>query len=174
VGFIKKLPHHLVVSFHATLECVVEADLIVHVVDISYANWEDQIASVRNVLDEIGAGRKEEVLVLNKVDRLRDQSVVRAALRTNEGAVAVSALSGWGLDRLKGRLLDFALQDKREVVVNIPSGDSRALSCARRYGTILSSDTLDGKTRLRLRIDRKYMESLEPYVDSGGGDGNEI
>jgi GTP-binding protein HflX len=171
VGFIKKLPHHLVVSFHATLECVIEADLVVHVADASHPQIEDQIATVRDVLGEIGAGDKRELLVLNKVDLVRDELDLRGALRGHEGAITVSALRGWGLGELRDRLLEFALEDRQEIIVSIPDGDGKALSYVQRYGTVLGSETLDGKLRLRLRIDRRYLGPLEDYVDPGSSTG---
>ena len=165
VGFIKKLPHHLVVSFHATLECVIEADLVVHVADASHPRLEDQIATVREVLGEIGAGGKQELLVLNKVDLVQDELDLRCALRGHDGAIAVSALQGWGLDELQARLLEFALEDKQEIAVSVPAGDAKTHSYIRRYATVLASSSLDGKLRLRLRIDRRYLGPLEPYVE---------
>lgn len=163
VGFIRKLPHHLVASFHATLECVTEADVVIHVADLSHPNCESQIATVRSVLDEIGAGGKQEVLVLNKVDLVRDESVLRSACRTHEGAVAVSALRGWGTADLKARLLETALQDKCEVWIGLPQDDGRLLSYVQRYGKVLASDSVDGRRRLRVRIARRY---LRPLVNS--------
>jgi len=166
VGFIRKLPHHLVVSFHATLECVVEADLVVHVADVSHPNLDEQIATVREVLAEIGARGKQELLVLNKVDLLGDQSALRGALRAYEGAVTASALRGWGLEELEGRLLEFALEGKREIVVSIPDGDGKALEYARRFGAVLASERLDGGIRLRLRIDGRFVRPLEGYLEA--------
>jgi len=72
VGFIRKLPHGLVEAFKATLEEVVQADLLLHVVDISHPQAEEQIAAVNAVLAEIGAGEKSTIMVLNKMDRLNN------------------------------------------------------------------------------------------------------
>ena len=78
VGFIRKLPHGLVEAFKATLEEVVQADLLLHVVDISHPQAEEQIAAVNAVLAEIGAGEKSTIMVLNKMDRLNPDGTGRA------------------------------------------------------------------------------------------------
>jgi GTP-binding protein HflX len=167
VGFIKKLPHHLVVSFHATLECVIEADLVIHVADLSHPNYEAQIATVREVLEEIGAGGKQEMLVFNKVDLAGDEASLNLELRRNEGALAISALHGWGVEELKQRLFELASRDKAEVFVVLPQEDTAGLSYVNRYGRVLGSESRDGTLRLRVRIDRKYLKPLEAYIESG-------
>jgi GTP-binding protein HflX len=166
VGFIRNLPHHLVASFHATLECVIEADIVIHIADLSHPSCESQIATVRSVLEEIGAGRKQEVLVLNKVDLVHDESVLRSARRTYEGAIAVSALRGWGADELKAHLVGLALQDKREIWVSVPETGGKEIRYIQRYGTVLGSESLEGRLRLRVRIDRRYLKPLEEYIES--------
>lgn len=164
VGFIRKLPHHLVASFHATLECVIEADVVIHVADLSHPSCESQIATVRSVLEEIGAGRKQEVLVLNKVDLVHDESVLRLARRTHEGAIAVSASRGWGIDGLNARLLQMASEDKREIWVSVPQTDGKVISHIHRYGTVLGSRSDDGTLSLLVRVARRYAKPLEKYI----------
>lgn len=166
VGFIKKLPHHLVASFHATLECVIEADLIIHVADVSHHNHESQIATVRSVLDEIGAGGKPEVLVFNKVDLVGDETELKTARRTHDDAILVSALHGWGTEALRERLLGFVVREKAEVFVNLPGEDAGTLSYIHRYGRVLGSESLDGNLRLHVRIDERYLKPLEAYIES--------
>jgi GTP-binding protein HflX len=167
VGFIRKLPHHLVASFHATLECVIEADLVIHVADISHPNWEAQIATVRSVLDDLGAGGKPEILVLNKIDSPDKEANLRRALRTYDHAVAISALNGLGLEVLAGRLLDFVTEPKQVVVVRLAQADAKTLSYIQRYGKVLASEALDGDLRLSVRMDKKFLGPIEPYVEPG-------
>jgi len=166
VGFIKKLPHHLVASFHATLECVIEADLILHVADISHPNYEAQIATVRSVLDDLGAGGKPEVLVLNKIDRLSDGGELKRAVRRYDNAVPVCAATGEGADVLRGRLLDFVLKAKQEVRVRFPQADARTLAYIQKYGTVLASDAVDGDLRLSVRMDKRFLGPLGAYIET--------
>ena len=101
VGFVRHLPHQLVEAFRSTLEEVAESDLIVHVVDGSHADPEGQIAAVREVLAEIGASDVPELVVINKSDAA-DPLVVARLLAREPHAVAVSARTGEGIDKLLG------------------------------------------------------------------------
>src|SRR5208283_2539271 len=97
VGFIRKLPHGLVEAFKATLEEVVQADLLLHVVDISHPQAEEQIAAVNAVLAEIGAGGKPTLMVFNKMDRPHDQGALNRLQERHPHAVAISATTGEGI-----------------------------------------------------------------------------
>lgn len=100
VGFIRKLPHHLVASFKSTLEEARNADLLLHVVDSSHPEAELQIETVHQVLDELGVDRSNMILVLNKADAVSDRSIVDVLRVKHESAVAISALTREGFDRL--------------------------------------------------------------------------
>lgn len=170
VGFIRKLPHHLVASFHATLECIVEADLIIHVADLSHPECQRQIEAANAVIEEIGAGGKQQLLVFNKIDMVSDQDLVKAMLRQYDGAMAISATRGWGIDEIRDRLLEFVLSRKQEVRIQIPATDGRLIDYIHRYCTILSRNISDGKMTLVARAERRYLEPLSPYlVESSQG-----
>jgi GTP-binding protein HflX len=101
VGFIRKLPHHLVASFHSTLTEATEADVLLHVVDAADPDFRRQMNAVDGVLEELLEESRPTVLVFNKVDLVRDQAQV-AALRVDyPGAFTVSARTGEGLDELR-------------------------------------------------------------------------
>lgn len=106
IGFIRKLPPHLIASFHATLEEVRTADLLLHVVDVSHPAMDEHIKVVEETLQEIGAGDKLTILVLNKADKLPPDWDKEALLRRYPNAVLVSALTGEGLDTLLLRIQD--------------------------------------------------------------------
>jgi GTP-binding protein HflX len=166
VGFIRKIPHHLVASFHATLECVVEADIILHVADIGYHDYDAQIAAVKSVLKEIGATGKPEILVFNKVDLVTDESLLKLALRKHEDAIPISALYGWGIDAIKERLLQFVMGRKQEVRVSLPATDGRMLSYLHKYGTVLERELVDGRLSVLVKIERRFMKPLGEYLES--------
>lgn len=166
VGFIRKLPHHLVASFHATLECVIEADIIIHVADASHPDYENQIAAVNAVLEEIGAAGKQEILIFNKVDKVTDEGVLREALRRHEGAIPLSALYGWGMEAIRERLLQHVLDRKQEVRISLPSEDGKMLSYLHKYGTVLRRELVDGRLSLLVKIERRYMKPLADYIES--------
>lgn len=106
IGFIRKLPPHLIASFHATLEEVRTADLLLHVVDVSHPAMDEHIKVVEETLQEIGAGDKPTILVLNKADKLPPDWDKEALLRRYPNAVLVSALTGEGLDTLLSWIQD--------------------------------------------------------------------
>ncbi len=148
VGFIRRLPTTLVSAFRATLEEVVEAGLLLHVVDASSPHAASNIEHVQSVLGEIGANRTQQVLVLNKADLLagaEEQAAQwRRILQSPEGtapnAVAVSALTGQGMEDLL-RLIDEKLPSDpvQRIRVRIPAGDGATLHRLHEYGRVLST-----------------------------------
>ncbi|MBI2164393.1 MAG: 50S ribosome-binding GTPase, partial [candidate division NC10 bacterium] len=102
VGFIRKIPHQLVAAFQATLEEIQEADVLLHVVDISHPHAEEQQAAVEAVLGELGLADRPTILVFNKVDRL---GRLPFPWRPGSGRVATSAKTGAGLDDLRREIV---------------------------------------------------------------------
>lgn len=102
VGFIRKLPHPLIHAFRATLEELLSADLLLHVVDASHPRREEQIRAVEEVLGEIGAGQRPALLVYNKVDRLKEREFLFPNRHSER--IGVSALTGEGIECLRGCL----------------------------------------------------------------------
>ncbi|MEO0225938.1 MAG: GTPase HflX [candidate division WOR-3 bacterium] len=108
VGFIKHLPHSLIASFHATLEEVRQADLILHVIDISQEGWEERIEAVKSVLTEIKADSTFQLMVFNKCDRIFETNVIDRIKKQYPDAFFVSAKYGDGLKELKEHLYSIA------------------------------------------------------------------
>lgn len=136
VGFIQKLPTTLVSSFRATLEEIAEADLLVHVVDISHPNAMNQAESVQQTLDEIGAGQIPVVVALNKIDRLPNHDSAIAALEHFSQAVAISAYSGEGLERLVN-IIRYSLFDSfAPILVRLPYQQGQLISLFHEFGQI--------------------------------------
>ncbi|MDD4932043.1 MAG: GTPase HflX [Methylacidiphilaceae bacterium] len=104
VGFIRKLPHDLIDSFRATLEEVKEADLLIHLVDVSDPKAEERIADVRGVLEDLGVLGKPSLLVWNKIDRLHGPAPLNRLLQRYPGSIGVSARDGSGMDELLSRI----------------------------------------------------------------------
>ena len=150
VGFIQKLPTMLVAAFRATLEEVTEADLLVHIVDLSHANMDEQIAAVEEVLEQIGAGDKPVVTALNKVDNVnREAEGVQQRLADAEAeypnAVLISARTGEGLDALAS-ILDEALRKRMlHIDILVPYAQSEIVSLIHENGILdLEEHTNDG------------------------------
>lgn len=137
VGFIRDLPHSLVASFHATLAEVLEADLLLHVVDLSSPELDEQIASVETVLTEIGADQRPRLLAYNKADLLPADSDRRRILERHGDGVVISAATGAGLDELRARLAVAARARHRRMVFRIPFADGRTAAYLEANATIL-------------------------------------
>jgi GTPase len=142
VGFIRKLPHHLVASFRATLEEAMTADVLLHAIDASHAGWQEQKEVVEDVLRQLGLGERPTILVFNKMDRLThgEESVFRerAAGIFEQQVVFTSAVEEEGLHELRRVLLDELRKQRPEVQIEIPYADGEALATVYREGEVLS------------------------------------
>ncbi len=162
VGFVRKLPHQLVEAFRSTLEVVAESDLLLHVVDAAAPDPEGQRAAVRAVLDEIGAGGVLELLAFNKVDVAGADGA--SLVKAYPGSVAVSALTGEGMDDLVHAVADRlrALEEVVELVVPYDRGD--VLAAVHREGEVLVEAHEAEATRVRARLDQAGVNRFRPYV----------
>jgi GTP-binding protein HflX len=161
VGFIRKLPHGLVESFKSTLEIVSESDLLVHVVDASAPDPEGQIEAVQLVLEEIGADRVPQLLVFNKADVSPD---AKRLVDRHAGSVAISAITGEGVDRFLTVLSDRlrALDVVVELVVPYARGD--VLAAVHREGEVIVEAPEDDFVRLRARLDEAGASRFREFV----------
>lgn len=140
VGFIRNLPHHLVASFRATLEEVLHADLLLHVVDVSDSHYADQMRVVRDVLVDLEAEDAPMIHVFNKFDRVPagDRASLRAQILADyPNAVMASAIESRGLESLIEALTDFLKARKSRVIVTLPLDDTRSLARLHELGDVL-------------------------------------
>jgi GTPase len=117
VGFIRKLPTHLVAAFRATLEETIEADLLLHVVDASHPHMREQIDAVFTVLEDLGAAGKPTIMVLNKSDLVKDTYKLRDMVARERDAIYISALTGDGLPQLLQKIQQVLEREKRRELV---------------------------------------------------------
>jgi GTPase len=168
VGFVRRLPHQLVEAFRSTLEEVVDADLLLHVVDGDSPDATEQIAAVNTVLREIGADTVPELLVINKADLAGDDAV-HALVNAHPGASVVSAATGFGipalLDAIGTRLRHLA--PIVELVVPYERGD--VVAALHREGEVLVEVHSDRGTRLRARLPGPGVTRFGEYVVTGDG-----
>jgi len=160
VGFVRSLPHQLVEAFRSTLEEVADADLVIHVVDVSHPDPEGQIAAVRHVFADIpGAMDVPEVIVLNKAD-LADPAAI-ARLRSREpGAIVVSARTGEGIDELQALIADQLPRPGVSVDVVIPYDRGDLVSRVHLHGEIEAEEHTAAGTALRGRVDANLAAEL--------------
>jgi GTP-binding protein HflX len=136
VGFIQKLPTTLVEAFHATLEEIVEADLLLHVVDISHPNALNQFESVQQTLEELGAEHIPTVTALNKVDKLRDPQAAREAVRSFPKAVTISSLNGTGVAELLQVVKQELYETYTPIQVQLPYQQGALISLFHEAGQV--------------------------------------
>lgn len=136
VGFIQKLPTALVEAFHATLEEITEADLLLHVVDISHPNALAQFQSVQQTLKEIGAEHVPVVTALNKVDRLKDPDAARLVLKQYPQSIAISAVQGTGIKELIIKLKEELYETYAPIQVWLPYQQGQLISSFHESGQI--------------------------------------
>jgi GTP-binding protein HflX len=162
VGFIRKLPHQLVEAFRSTLEVVLESELIVHVVDASAPNPEAQMATVREVLGEIGGGEIAELLVFNKCD-LNPEEAERL-VRAYPGSVAVSAKTGEGIEGLLDAMAAWLRAQSKVVDLDIPFARGDVLAAEHREGEVLEVVHGERGTRVRVRVDSAGAARFENWL----------
>ncbi len=161
VGFVSKLPHHLVASFKATLEEAVNADLLVHVVDASSREVFEQIKSVETVLNDIGCGQKEMLVVLNKSDRIADRTLFDAVQTVYPGAVSVSAKTGYQLDQLAGAIAEKIRGGRVHVRIIAGAGNGKLSHFLHTVGDNLKEHYEDNTVRIEATLGRNHLSRLE-------------
>jgi GTP-binding protein HflX len=168
VGFVRDLPHHLVASFHATLEEVIEADLVLHVVDATDEAAPDRIDAVHAVLRQIGADGVPALMVLNKVDLVRDVMHLQALLNRQPGAVAVSARTGQGLTELARRVREKLQGSARRWRVAVPMAQGRLMAQLRELATVVGSDASEREVLFRITVNPRHAGRLRAWADAHG------
>jgi GTP-binding protein HflX len=187
VGFIQRLPTQLVAAFRATLEEIREADVLVHVLDLTHPNAEEQSKTVDQVLKDLGAGDKPRIVALNKIDRLfpqlaggagapqdgRDGAAdldpagisdrIRADMELTADYVPISARLGWGLHELLKAAQEKLKGEYNAVRVLIPYGDSEMVSLMHERGVIESEEHVEAGTLISGRVPDRYSHLFDRY-----------
>jgi GTP-binding protein HflX len=163
VGFIQKLPTKLIAAFRATLEEVIDADLLLEVVDVSHENAIEQSETVNDVLHDLNAGEKPRVTALNKVDLLDDPEELDISLYPN--AVPVSALKHTGLDALREKIAQVLADSMEFVQVVIPYAKGELVELFHRRGHVDQEEHRPEGTFVSGRIPRSLQGYYSPYLD---------
>jgi GTP-binding protein HflX len=181
VGFVRNLPHHLVASFKSTLEEARHADLLLHVVDASNPDSLRQIATVEQVLQELGVDARNALLVLNKLDAVQDHSYVDVLRARHPQAVSVSARDGTGIERLAAAVAERLGDGYVDVAVETSAGNGRLLAFLQQHAQIRDRSYADSRVRLECRVPRRFISSitgeettvtpLNGQYDAAGDDG---
>ena len=164
VGFIQKLPHQLVAAFRATLEEVVQADLMLHVVDASAEDVEDREAAVDEVLEQIGAKEHARITVLNKADAT-PPARARALKEARTGSVLVSARTGEGLPLLLGELQARLALVPRNVRLRFRAADRRGIAGVYAAGRVLSHEVSGEDALLEAELPERMLSRYREHIE---------
>ncbi|MGH8909313.1 MAG: GTPase HflX [Egibacteraceae bacterium] len=164
VGFVQKLPTQLVEAFKSTLEDTLRAELLVHVVDASHPEAEAQAATVDQVLDEIGAGAMQRLVVLNKID-VADRDELAGLRRRLGDALTVSARTGEGVEALIAAIACRIPAQRALIEALVPYARTDLVALAHREGEVLQSQARSDGTWLVAKVDRAALVALRPYAN---------
>lgn len=167
VGFIRNLPHGLVESFKSTLDEVLEADLLLHVVDISHPHYQTQIKTTEAVLREIGAGDIPVMMVFNKMDRLEDSVLPKILRGVYRGSIFVSAHNDEDMARLRRQVFRYFEENLVAAQLVVPADDPAILSQIYKSCLILESDfSVQDEARFSVRASPAILAKLHAYIVS--------
>ena len=169
VGFIQKLPTSLVAAFRATLEEIGEADLVLHIIDITHRNALEQAAAVEATLRDIGATESPVLVALNKIDRLADPGEIGELVAEFPNSVAISARARQGIEALLARIesvLDAALVPVR---VRVPYREGELVALLHKYGNVEREEHGTEGTLIEGRIPAHLTATFRPYAVRGKG-----
>jgi GTPase len=160
VGFVRHLPHQLVEAFKSTLEEVSESDLIVHVVDGSHPDPQEQLRAVRQVINEIGGGEIMEIIAINKAD-VSAPEVLMNLLRNESNAYAISARTGYGIDTLVKAIEAALPKPKVEINAVIPFSRGDLVSAVHEQGEIISEEYLPEGTKIHAMVGGALAQKIQ-------------
>ena len=164
VGFIRKLPHDLIDAFKATLEEVIEADLLLHIVDVSSPYAEEQIEAVNLVLKDLGVEEKRTLMIFNKVDRISSSSLSKRFTDQYSNSIAVSAKTGEGFDELMAELGKQLRPIRKMVGISIPHSKSDIIARLHEVGQVLERNYDGDEAMFKALIPPNYLDYFEQYL----------
>lgn len=165
VGFIRKLPPHLIASFKSTLNEVRDADIILHVVDVSHPYYQDHISVVEQTLKELGCEKKTQIIVFNKIDAINDNQTIEFLLNSYKNVILISALKGMNLQLLKDRIIDLIENSFINEKINIPYDNGGLVNFIHSNAEVLSTKYNNKSIRLHYKTDRESAEKIKKKLE---------
>jgi len=164
VGFIRKLPHHLVASFKSTLTVVKDADIILHIIDVTNNSFEDHIKIVDSTLEELNSSKKTQIKVFNKIDALNDKSKMDYILNKYKNSILISAERGINIGGLKKMLLEIYEKNFVEGRVELKHHESKMISKLYEMAEIISTDYEEDKIVIIYRANKSVNDKIQRIV----------
>jgi GTPase len=161
VGFIKNLPHNLIESFKSTLSEVIESDVLIHVIDVSNPNFEEQIAVVKETLHEIGVKHNNIIEVFNKVDNLKNKEMLLGLKKKHPNAVFISAVKGMNVSGLMAKIKEMLTIEDTETVIKLKPGDYKGLNEIYKKTEVKEVKYFKTFIRIKIRTNNNNLEYFE-------------
>jgi len=165
VGFIRKLPSHLIASFKSTLNEVRDADIILHVIDFSHPYFEDHIQVVKKTLKDINAGDKTELKVFNKVDLVEDKSKLDYVRNKYKNSVIISAERGINISSLEKKIIDLIEDSFEEVSVTLNIRQSKLMANIHSIAQVLSAEYDEDKILIKYKTNRENSDKIKKMIN---------
>jgi GTP-binding protein HflX len=164
VGFIQKLPTQLIAAFRATLEEITDANLLLHIVDITHYNALAQWRAVQDTLAEIGADSIPSITLLNKIDRLPDPNLAQSTLESFDGSIAISAKTGIGLTGLLEQIESQLFMNYLPISVQLPYSEGQLISLIHEQGQVERIEHKRGGVFIQGSIPGRLLVRFQPFI----------
>ena len=174
VGFIRKLPHTLVESFKSTLDEVLQADFLLHVIDISHPGFEEQMVVVRDTLKEIGVGHDNIIEVFNKIDALEDPSFLREMREKYPDAVFISAIRGLNISLLKEMIGQQVAREYSERQISVHVSNYKLITWLYEHTEVIDKRYVDEEVELTFRVRKNEIKQIDALINSSQTHHNDI
>jgi GTP-binding protein HflX len=167
VGFVRKLPHHLVASFKSTLEETAEADLLIHVVDCSHPHFRDQMLVINGVMKELRIDDRPVITIFNKIDLVDDKSRLREIKEEFEGSFLISAQRGFFIEDLRQEIIKFATEQSITTNIKVNLSEQKLLASIYEWAWVLNREYKDGYVQLKIRFPSTMERKFKQLVEEG-------
>lgn len=164
VGFIKKLPHHLIASFRSTLAETLEADCLLHVVDVSHPRFDEHIGTVQEVLKDLEIDNRPTIVVFNKVDLLGDRQILQTLKHRFNRIVFTSATKGIGIETLREEISTLFSEAEVEEIITLPVDSSKFIAFLHETATVLEKTYTDGMVVVRFRTNSQNVLKIQTLL----------
>lgn len=165
VGFIRKLPHNLIASFKSTLNVVKDADILLHVIDITHPFFEDHITVVDETLHELGAEKTKQIKIFNKVDALNDKEKLNYVQNKYPNAILISAERGMNISKLRDRLMEIYEENYITETMELNVADTKVISMLHQLTTVLSVNYEDDKAIIKYTANKAASNKIKGMIN---------
>lgn len=166
VGFIRKLPHNLVASFKSTLNVVKDADIILHVIDISHPFYEDHIKVVDETLAELGCSETPQIKLFNKIDVLEEKDKISYVRNKYDNAILISAERGINISEVNKKLIEFYENNHKQKKITLNATQSKTISQIHAMADVLSIEYIEDKVEITFRADIASYNKLQKIIEN--------